>query len=101
MNSWIDAWTDFISQPFGLVGAICIMAAVTAINSQWLTDRFAADSRRSRLVFNGLNLIGGASLLINAVIRDEIVWLVLEFYFIAIAIKGLMQIPPPATEQPA
>jgi hypothetical protein len=41
------------------------------------------------LLFNGLNLVGGACLLVNAVIRDELVWQVLEFYFIAIALKGL------------
>lgn len=43
------------------------------------------------LLFNGLNLVGGTCLLVNAVIRDEIVWQVLEFYFIAIALKGLWQ----------
>ena len=42
-------------------------------------------------LLNGLNLLGGACLLINAVIRREIVWEVLEVYFVIVAVKGLAQ----------
>lgn len=41
MTNLTSAWLDFISQPFGAVGAFCIMAAVTALNSQQLAGRFA------------------------------------------------------------
>jgi hypothetical protein len=37
--------------------------------------------------------------LINAVIRHEVVWEVLEVYFVAIAVKGLVQ-PDSDVESP-
>ncbi len=52
------------------------------------------------LAVNGLNLLGGTCLLINAIVRDEVVWLVLEIYFVAVAIKGLTQRRPTTDDQP-
>jgi hypothetical protein len=94
MQDLASAWEDFISQPFGLVGAACIMLAVTAFNSRRLRARFlelGMKEKGTSLLLNGLNLVGGVCLLVNAVIRHEIVWEVLEVYFVAIAIKGLRQ----------
>lgn len=94
MDNVLTAWADFVSQPFGLVGAACIMLAVTAFNSQWLRARLTAmgmQDRGTSILLNGLNLVGGVCLLINAVARREIVWEVLEVYFVLIAIKGLVQ----------
>ena len=70
------------------------MFAVTAFNSRRLQARLSKlTTRRAALpnLLNGFNLVGGACLLINAWKRDEIVWIVLEIYFIAIAMKGLWQ----------
>lgn len=39
MDDPLAAWSDFIAQPFGVVGAICIMLAVTAINSHRLLSK--------------------------------------------------------------
>jgi len=88
VSGLIDSVAEFVEQPFGAVGAVAVMAAVTVMNSRRVRERTGA-----RLVplFNGLNLIGGTCLLINAFKRDEIVWIVLEIYFIAIALKGLAQ----------
>lgn len=87
----ISALSDFLAQPFGAVGATCIMLAVTVINSQWLRDRLDMSDERISRVFNGLNLVGGICLFLNAMIRDEIIWLVLETYFVLIAVKGIVQ----------
>lgn len=86
------ALSDFFSQPFGAFGAVCIMLAVTAINSQWLAARLDDQNTIGPFVFNSLNLIGGSCLLANALIRSEIVWVVLEIYFVLIALKGLWQL---------
>jgi hypothetical protein len=90
----LTALGAFLSQPWGAAGAVCIMIAVTCYNSRRLQDRLARahfSKEGMSLLCNGLNLVGGTCLLVNAVIRDEIVWQVLEFYFIAIALKGLWQ----------
>jgi len=94
MESLKHTISDFFSQPFGVVGAICIMVAVTAFNSKRIQGRLArvAPSQSAMSVLlNGLNLVGGACLLVNACIRNESVWVVLEIYFVAIAVKGLWQ----------
>ncbi len=94
MQDIVAAWADFISQPFGLVGAVCIMLAVTAFNSRSLQRRLMSTGLGEdamSLLLNGLNLVGGVCLLINAVQRSEVVWEVLEVYFVAIAIKGIVQ----------
>lgn len=94
LSDLLVAMADFISQPFGLVGAACIMSAVTTFNSRRLQARLARSGVKERgtaLLLNGLNLVGGICLLINAVLRGEIVWEVLEVYFIAIAMKGIVQ----------
>ncbi|MDH3684453.1 MAG: hypothetical protein OEV40_31425 [Acidimicrobiia bacterium] len=91
MNEVIAALADFVSQPFGAVGAGCIMLAVTVINSRWLRGHLGMSDARIGHLFNGLNLVGGACLFLNAMIRNEIVWLVLETYFVLIALKGIMQ----------
>ncbi|MEQ1568948.1 MAG: hypothetical protein ABMA64_25140 [Myxococcota bacterium] len=104
MSEVMAAVNDFASQPFGLVGAACIMCAVTAFNSRRLQARMARSGMKERgtsLLLNGLNLVGGVCLLINAVIRSEIVWEVLEVYFVAIAIKGLAQSARAPVEPPA
>lgn len=80
---------DFFAQPFGVVGAVGIMAAVTTINSARLTAGLRGRGVPVGVAFNCLYLVGGASLLINAAIRQEIVWLVLQSYMIAITVKGL------------
>lgn len=106
MHDLSNAIREFFSQPFGVVGAVCIMLAVTAFNSRRLRARFARAGMAARAtsrLLNGLNLVGGICLLINAVIRHEVVWEVLEVYFVAIAIKGLVQPDsdgesPPATQ---
>ncbi len=88
------ALVAFFSQPWGVVGALCIMFGVTAFNSRRLQARLSKlTTRRGSLpnILNGFNLVGGACLLVNAWIRDEIVWIVLEIYFVAIAVKGLWQ----------
>lgn len=75
------------------------MLAVTAFNSRRLQARLhraGMKERGSALLLNGLNLVGGVCLLINAIIRQEIVWEVLEVYFVAIAVKGIVQAPPAA-----
>lgn len=90
----LTALGAFLSQPWGAIGAVCIMIAVTCYNSRRLQERLARihfSKEGMSLLLNGLNLVGGTCLLVNAVIRDEIVWQVLEFYFIAIALKGLWQ----------
>jgi hypothetical protein len=91
-QSATSGWADFVAQPFGVVGAACIMLAVTAFNSQWLRTRIGSRSETATArLLNGLNLVGGICLFVNAVRRDEIVWKVLELYFIAIAAKGVVQ----------
>ena len=85
---------DFLSQPWGAIGALCIMLAVTCFNSRRLRARFKAagfGESATSLLFNALNLAGGACLLVNAVIRQEIVWEVLEVYFVIMAMKGIVQ----------
>lgn len=106
----LSASADFLAQPFGVAGAVCVMLAVTAINSRRLTSKLETSSASGPTIFNGLNLAGGTCLFINAVIRSEIVWIVLETYFVVVAIKGLVQLrgrkrptrdrttPRPATE---
>lgn len=91
MSDIVSAWSDFFSQPFGVVGAACIMAAVTVINSQWLSSRLAERKVATGFLFNGLNLVGGICLFVNAILRNEVVWLVLETYFVMVALKGLTQ----------
>ena len=39
-------------------------------------------------------------MLVNALIRNEIVWVVLEIYFIVIAVKGLWQLQAKRQEVP-
>ncbi len=71
------------------------MFAVTAFNSERLKARLARWTPHPMALsalLNGFNLVGGACLLINAWIRDEAVWIVLEVYFVAIAVKGLLQL---------
>lgn len=91
MAEVISAIADFIAQPFGAFGAVCIMLAVTVINSRWLRERLGLSDVRVGDVFNGLNLVGGACLFANAIVRSEIVWIVLETYFVLIATKGIVQ----------
>ncbi|MFK7824536.1 MAG: hypothetical protein AB8G05_10285 [Oligoflexales bacterium] len=90
---WQEAVKDFFSQPFGVFGSVCIMAAVTCFNSVWLKNKLSKQlsTHWLNLMLNGLNTIGGISLLINAIIRNEIVWKVLEVYFIVISLKGFIQ----------
>ena len=90
---WREAVNDFFSQPFGVFGSLCIMAAVTCFNSVWLKRKLSKrlGSHWLNLILNGLNTIGGISLLINAIIRNEVVWKVLEVYFIIISLKGFIQ----------
>ena len=94
MDPYVEAFAEFCSQPWGAAGALCIMLAVTCFNSRRLQQRFMR-IRLSRegmgFVLNVLNLVGGICLLVNAVRRDEVVWKVLEVYFIAIAVKGVWQ----------
>lgn len=85
------ALSDFLSQPFGAFGALCIMLAVTVMNSRLLRTRLGLSEVMTGHLFNGLNLVGGACLLINAIARSEVVWLVLEIYFVMIAVKGIVQ----------
>jgi len=94
MSSVHTAIVSFFSQPWGVVGALCIMLAITAFNSQKLRDqplRLNLAVSNTTLVLNGFNLVGGACLLVNAVTRDEIVWIVLEVYFVLISAKGVWQ----------
>lgn len=91
MSDLASAVADFLAQPLGAIGAFCIMSAVTVINSQWLRDRLGLSEAGIGALFNGLNLVGGVCLFVNAMIRDEIVWLVLETYFVLIAVKGIVQ----------
>ena len=98
---------DFVSQPWGVIGALCIMLAVTCFNSRQLRTRFEAlglGEAATATLLNGLNLLGGACLLMNAVIRREVVWEVLEVYFVIVAAKGLAQArkaPPAERAAPA
>ncbi len=87
----IHSFLDFLSQPFGAFGSLCIMTAITVINSQRLTSRLASTGAPVGLIFNVVSLLGAISLLINAVVRDEIVWVILEVYVGAVAIKGIRQ----------
>lgn len=86
-----EAIGEFFTQPFGAVGAVFIMAAVTVLNSRGLRSRIHLGEAGIGYLFNGLNLLGGVCLFVNAVIRDEPVWLVLEVYFVTVAVKGLIQ----------
>ncbi|MFT3771533.1 MAG: hypothetical protein QM820_39465 [Minicystis sp.] len=94
MNDSIQsAIQAFLSQPWGVVGALAIMFAVTAFNSRSLRAqlrRLNVSDAAMPLVLNGFNLLGGACLFVNAVLRHEIVWIVLEVYFVAVAVKGLL-----------
>jgi hypothetical protein len=72
------------------------MVAVTAFNSlrlrAYLKRRHGdAGMAAMDLVLNGVNLIGGIALFINAKMRHEIVWVVLEVFFVTIAVKGIWQ----------
>lgn len=103
MGGFRDALIDFVSQPWGMFGAVCIMVAVTCINSQRLRRWFEArgmGTYATVMLFNALNLVGGACLLVNAVLRREIVWEVLEVYFVLIACKGLLQAQRLRREEP-
>ena len=104
MSGIIEAMGEFVAQPFGAVGAVCIMLAVTVINSTSLQRRIGLSDAAMGHAFNGLNLIGGSCLFINAVQRSEVVWVVLEVYFVAIALKGITQAvgaSAQATDEPA
>ena len=104
MDKVQSALVDFLSQPWGMVGAVCIMLAVTCFNSRLLRARFEAlglGEAATATLLNGLNLLGGACLLINAVIRREIVWEVLEVYFVIVAAKGLAQARRTPEAEPA
>lgn len=94
MESLATALVAFFSQPWGVVGALCIMAAVTAFNSKLLQEKLARldlSKNGMGLLLNGLNLVGGICLFINAMIRTESVWIVLEVYFVVVACKGIWQ----------
>ena len=84
---------DFFMQPFGAVGALFIMLAVTCFNSRKLQKALSTrvSGESLALILNCLNFIGGSLLLINAALRDEAVWIVLEVYFILICLKGILQ----------
>jgi lipid-A-disaccharide synthase-like uncharacterized protein len=104
MNELFVTLMDFLSQPWGVCGAFCIMLAVTCFNSQQLQRWFAATGMgeaATPAVLNALNLVGGACLLVNAVLRREIVWEVLEVYFVLIALKGLAQARAQGRAKPA
>ncbi len=92
---------EFVSQPFGAVGAVCIMLAVTVVNSMKLKSIFPIGEISVDQLFNGLNLVGGSTLLVNAVLRDEVVWIVLETYFVVVAVKGITQSGLPLRLTPA
>ena len=94
MNSIRLAVSSFFSQPWGVVGALCIMVGATAFNSRRLKAKLSAmttDQASISNLLNLFNLVGGACLLVNAWKRDEVVWIVLEIYFVVIAVKGLWQ----------
>jgi hypothetical protein len=102
MHGLVATIREFISQPFGAVGAACIMLAVTSFNSRRLRARFTRLGMGARglgRLLNGLNLVGGLCLLVNAVLRTEVVWEVLEVYFVIIAFKGLLQTQPTESTQ--
>ncbi|MDD9952333.1 MAG: hypothetical protein OXT67_12285 [Zetaproteobacteria bacterium] len=90
---WQESLQDFLSQPFGVAGSLCIMAAVTCFNSRWLqrelSERLGAHFLS--ILLNILNMVGGICLLVNATLRDEIVWKVMETYFVLVSFKGLIQ----------
>jgi hypothetical protein len=86
-----SALQEFLGQPLGAIGAVCIMLAVTVVNSVKLKSIFPIGGVTVDALFNVLNLIGGSTLLANAILRDEAVWTVLETYFIAVALKGIIQ----------
>ena len=87
----IGAVRDFLSEPLGVVGVVCVMSASTAINSTRAVRWFHARKIAILMPYNALNLIGAVSLLFNAVLRDDVLWLMLEVYLVANAIKGLVQ----------
>lgn len=94
MDSFQRNIVAFFSQPWGVVGALCIMVGATAFNSRRLKGRLSKMTTSPTAItnlLNAFNLVGGACLLVNAWVRDEIVWIVLEIYFVAIAVKGLWQ----------
>jgi hypothetical protein len=70
----MSALAKFLAQPFGVIGALCIMLAVTCFNSRRLQRRLHLARTTMAIFLNGLNFIGGVWLYINATIRDEIVW---------------------------
>ncbi len=90
MSNPVAALPELLSQPFGVFGALCIMAAVTAVNSQSITGWLKRRRIPSGLAFNSLYLVGGSSLLINAVVRGELVWLTLQIYMVLVTLKGLV-----------
>src|SRR5262245_55420394 len=94
IESVSHAFASFLAQPWGVVGALCIMFAVTAFNSNGLKrqlGRLGLGEDGMALLLNGFNLVGGACLFVNATRRDEIVWIILEIYFVTVAAKGLWQ----------
>lgn len=94
IESISHALASFLAQPWGVVGAACIMFAVTAFNSNGLKrqlGRLGLGEDGMSLLLNGFNLVGGACLFVNAARRDEVVWIILEIYFVIVAAKGLWQ----------
>jgi hypothetical protein len=93
-QSLSHALASFLGQPWGVVGAVCIMFAVTAFNSSGLKSRLRGlglGEDGMALLLNGFNLVGGACLFVNATQRNEVVWIILEVYFVTVAVKGLWQ----------
>ena len=90
-------WRADLAQP---VHPASLWLFDSAVNSQWLAARLDGQKNTAPLVFSLLNLTGGSFLLVNALIRNEIVWVVLEIYFIVIAVKGLWQLQAKRQEVP-
>ncbi len=84
-----DSVSNFLNQPFGVVGAAGVMAAVTTINSERISRWLQRIGLPIKAVFNALYLVGGTALLCNAVLRSEPVWVVLQVYMIGITLRGL------------
>ena len=77
----LTALRSFLSQPLGVSGAFFIMFAVTAFNSKWIQDRLTRPELGKEwmsVILNGLNLIGGILLLINAVKRSDMLAIVIS-----------------------
>jgi len=86
----VVAVRDFAAQPLGVVGVLFVMSATTTINSEQIARWFEGRQVSILLPYNGLNLVGAVSLLANALLQQEFVWLLLEIYLIGIAVKGLL-----------